>query len=162
MNGLPNRILTPLAVFHDRIPIFAPVARIIGIDYGMKRTGLAWTDPLQIIATGLETVLTDDLVPHLQKLLQKENVEKIVLGMPTRLDGSDTDTTQPVLALKQRLETLFPAIIVVLWDEQFSSKKAMQAMIQGGVSKKNRRDKALIDKVSATLILQDYLASNSI
>jgi putative holliday junction resolvase len=138
------------------------VARIIGIDFGLKRTGLAWTDPLQIIATGLETVATDDLLPHLKRLLQKEKVEKIVLGMPTRLDGSDTDTTQPVLALKQKLEVAFPGIPVVLWDEQFSSKKAMQAMIQGGVSKKNRRDKALIDKVSATIILQDYLAANSL
>lgn len=117
---------------------------------------------MQIIATGLETVATEGLVPHLQALLKKEPVERIVLGMPTRLDGSDTDTTQPVLALKKRLETTFPAIPVSLWDEQFSSKKAMRAMIEGGVSKKNRRDKALIDKVSATIILQDYLASNSI
>ncbi|MBK9454018.1 MAG: Holliday junction resolvase RuvX [Bacteroidetes bacterium] len=138
------------------------MARIIGIDFGMKRTGLAWTDPLQIIATGLETVATDILVPHLQTLLKKEQVEKIVLGHPTRLDGSDTDTTQPVLALKKKLEATFPTIPVVLWDEQFSSKKAMRAMIDGGVSKKNRRDKALIDKVSATLILQDYLATNSL
>ena len=162
------------------------MARIIGIDFGMKRTGLAWTDPLQIIATGLETVATDILVPHLQTLLKKEQVEKIVLGHPTRLDGSDTDTTQPVLALKKKLEATFPTIPVVLWDEQFSSKKAMRAQLrQRGsglhprlhlrrqvrarrsvvspfVSKKNRRDKALIDKVSATLILQDYLATNSL
>jgi putative Holliday junction resolvase len=145
------------------IPFYiCTVARIIGIDFGMKRTGLAWTDPLQIIATGLETVATDILVPHLQTLLKKEQVEKIVLGHPTRLDGSDTDTTQPVLALKRKLEATFPSIPVVLWDEQFSSKKAMRAMIDGGVSKKNRRDKALIDKVSATLILQDYLATNSL
>jgi putative holliday junction resolvase len=138
------------------------VARIIGIDYGLKRTGLAWTDPLQIIATGLETVPTEGLVAHLQQLLRKEPVEKIVLGFPTRLDGSDTDTTPGVRALKQQLETTFPAIAVVFWDEAFSSKKAMQAMVQGGVSKKNRRDKALIDKVSATIILQDYLASNAL
>jgi putative holliday junction resolvase len=145
------------------IPFYiCTVARIIGIDFGMKRTGLAWTDPLQIIATGLETVATSTLVPHLQTLLKKEQVEKIILGYPTRLDGSDTDTTQPVLTLKRKLETTFPGVPVVLWDEQFSSKKAMQAMIAGGVSKKNRRDKALIDKVSATLILQDYLATNSL
>jgi putative holliday junction resolvase len=138
------------------------VARIMGIDYGMKRTGLAWTDPLQIIATGLDTVATQDLVPHLQKLLVKEKVEKIVLGMPYKLDGSDTDTTQPVLNLQKKLATTFPDVQIVLWDEQYSSKKAMQAMIAGGVSKKGRRDKALIDKVSATIILQDYLASNSL
>jgi putative holliday junction resolvase len=138
------------------------VARIIGIDYGLKRTGLAWTDPLQIIATGLETVATHELMPRLQVLLQKEKVEKIVLGMPYKLDGSDTDTTQPVLNLQKKLETAFPEVKIVLWDEQYSSKKAMQAMIQGGVSKKDRRDKALIDKVSATIILQDYLVSNSL
>ncbi|MFN8397023.1 MAG: Holliday junction resolvase RuvX [Bacteroidia bacterium] len=138
------------------------MARIIGIDYGMKRTGLAWTDPLKIIATGLETVATDTLVPHLQTLLKKEQVERIVLGYPTRLDGTDTDTTQPVLALKKKLEETFPGIPVTLWDEQFSSKKAMRAMIDGGVSKKNRRDKALIDKVSATLILQEYLSAYSL
>ena len=138
------------------------MARILAIDYGGKRTGIAVTDPLQIIATGLETVPTQDLVPHLQKLLLKEKVEKIVLGMPYKLDGSDTDTTQPVLNLQKKLETSFPTVLIVLWDEQFSSKKAMQAMIQGGVSKKDRRDKALIDKVSATIILQDYLASNSL
>jgi putative holliday junction resolvase len=138
------------------------VARIMGIDYGMKRTGLAWTDPLQIIATGLDTVPTHELVPYMQKLLLKEKVEKIVLGMPYKLDGSDTDTTQPVLTLQKKLVAAFPDVQIVLWDEQFSSKKAMQAMIQGGVSKKDRRDKALIDKVSATIILQDYLACNSI
>ncbi len=117
---------------------------------------------MQIIATGLETVLSPDLVPRLQVLLQKEKVEKIVLGMPYKLDGSDTDTTRPVLNLQKKLTALFPTVEVVLWDEQYSSQKAMQAMIQGGVSKKNRRDKALIDKVSATIILQDYLSSNSL
>ncbi|MFM2375847.1 MAG: putative pre6S rRNA nuclease [Bacteroidota bacterium] len=138
------------------------MARIIGIDFGMKRTGLAWTDPLQIISSGLETVATDQLVSHLQNLLKKEQVEKFVLGHPTRLDGTDTDTTQPVLALKKKLESVFPGIPVMLWDEQYSSKRAMQAMIQGGASKKTRRDKALIDKVSATIILQDYLAAHSL
>lgn len=138
------------------------MSRIICIDFGLKRTGLAWTDPLQIIATGLETVATPDLVPRLKTLFQQEAIERIVLGMPTRLDGSDTDTTQPVLDLKKRLESVFPGTLVTLWDEQFSSKKALRAMIEGGVSKKNRRDKALIDKVSATLILQDYLAHNSL
>lgn len=138
------------------------MARIIGIDYGLKRTGLAWTDPLKIIATGLETVATDTLIPHLQTLLKKEQVERIVLGYPTRLDGTDTDTTQPVLTLKKKLEETFPGIPVTLWDEHFSSKKAMRAMIDGGVSKKNRRDKALIDKVSATIILQEYLSAYSL
>jgi putative holliday junction resolvase len=138
------------------------VGRIIGIDFGLKRTGLAWTDPLKIIATGLETVPTDTLLPHLKTLVQKENVEAIVLGMPYKLDGSDTDTTQPVLNLQKQLIATFPQLKIALWDEQYSSKRAMESMIAGGVSKKKRRDKALIDKVSATLILQDYLASNSL
>jgi putative Holliday junction resolvase len=136
--------------------------RIISIDYGLKRTGLAWTDPLKIIATGLETVPTAELMPYLKGLLAKEAVERIVLGMPLRLDGSDTDTTQPVRRLKAELEKAFPTVPVSLWDEAFSSKKAMQAMVQGGLSKKARRDKATIDRVSATIILQEFLASNSL
>lgn len=138
------------------------MARIIAIDYGMKRTGLAWTDPMQIIASGLETVLTTDLEKRLGELLAKEDVESFVLGMPTRLDGTDTDTTQPVLKFRDRLGKLFPGKEVILWDEQFTSKMAMRAMINAGVPKKKRRNKALVDQVSATIILQDYLANSSI
>lgn len=138
------------------------MGRIIGIDYGMKRTGLAWTDPLQIISTGLETVETPSLIARLTALIQKEPVEGIVLGMPYKLDGSPTDTTQAVLDLHKKLQSLFPNLRIDLWDEQFSSKRAMQTMIQGGVSKKKRRDKALIDQVSATIILQDYLAHRAL
>lgn len=138
------------------------MARIIGIDYGLKRTGLAWTDPLQIIATGLDTVETPRLQDRLKEIIQKEPVEAIVIGMPTKLDGSPTDTTAGVLKLEQQLKSLYPQLKIALWDEQFSSKKAMQAMIQGGMSKKGRRDKAMIDKVSATIILQEYLAQHAL
>lgn len=131
--------------------------RIIAIDYGLKRTGLAWTDPLQIIATALETVPTDTLVDRLKALLAKESVEAIVLGYPTRLDGEDTDTTAPVKALAEKLKALFPDKEIAFQDEQFTSKMAMEAMIRGGVPKKKRRDKALVDQVSAVLILQDFL-----
>jgi putative holliday junction resolvase len=131
--------------------------RIVAIDYGLKRTGLAWTDPLQIIATALETVPTETLLDRLKAIMAKEKVEAIVLGWPTRLDGSDTDTTAPVRALAEQLKGLYPTLRIDFQDEQFSSKNAMQAMIQGGVPKKKRRDKALIDQVSAVLILQDYL-----
>ncbi|MEM0998490.1 MAG: Holliday junction resolvase RuvX [Bacteroidota bacterium] len=136
------------------------MARIIAIDYGLKRTGLAWTDPLQIIASGLETVLTKELEAKLEALVRREEVEAFVLGMPTNLDGEDTHTTQPVLKFKQRLEKLFPDREVILWDEQFTSKMAMRAMIEAGVPKKKRRNKALVDQVSATIILQDYLANS--
>jgi putative Holliday junction resolvase len=131
--------------------------RIVAIDYGLKRTGLAWTDPLQIIATALETVPTETLLDRLKAIVAKEKVEAIVLGWPTRLDGSDTDTTAPVRELADKLKGLYPELRIDFQDEQFSSKDAMQAMIRGGVPKKKRRDKALIDQVSAVLILQDYL-----
>jgi putative holliday junction resolvase len=138
------------------------MARIIAIDYGLKRTGLAWTDPLQIIATALEAVATTDLIGRIRQIVTNEQVETIVLGLAKRLDGSDTDTTKPVMRLEKQLREMFPELKIVTWDEQFSSKAAMSAMIQAGVPKKKRRDKGLIDKTSATIILQDYLSSKTI
>ena len=117
---------------------------------------------MQIIATGLETVETPALLARLKVLFEKEKLEGIVLGMPYKLDGSPTDTTQPVLDLHEKLKRTFPTLKIDLWDEQFSSKQAMRAMIAGGVPKKKRRDKALIDQVSATIILQDYLAHKAL
>lgn len=135
--------------------------RIVAIDYGLKRTGLAWTDPLKIIATGLETVATDQLMNRLKELVANERIEAFVLGMPYQLDGSDTHTTQPVLEFEKRLRKQFPNKAVFMQDEQFTSKMAMQSMIQAGLGKKKRRNKALVDQVSATIILQEYLASKS-
>ncbi len=135
------------------------MSRIISIDYGLKRTGLAWTDPLQIIASGLDTVHTPQLMNKLKELVAKEPVEGFVLGWPTRLDGRDTNCTGEIRNFKARLDKTFPKLYVELWDEQFTSKMAVQAMVAAGVSKKKRREKGSIDRMSATLILQEYLAS---
>ena len=135
------------------------MSRVIAIDYGLRRTGLAWTDPLQIIATGLETVRTADLMPHLKALVAGEEVEGFLLGWPTRLDGSDTDSTEPIRQFRNWLKKNFPNQFIELWDEQFTSKMAVRALVEAGVSKKKRRTKGAIDQMSATLILQEYLES---
>lgn len=135
------------------------MARVIAIDYGKKRTGLAWTDPLEMIASALETVPTERLAERLKTLVAQEDVRGFVLGMPTRLDGSDTDSTPAVRGFERKLRKMFPDREVTLWDEQFTSKMAVQAMVRAGFSKKKRRDKSLVDQISATLILQEYLES---
>ena len=114
---------------------------------------------MEIIATALETVPTEQLAKRLKALVAQEDVRGFVLGMPTRLDGSDTDSTAAVRAFEQRLRKMFPALEVVLWDEQFTSKMAVDAMVRAGFSKKKRRNKALVDQISATIILQEYLES---
>jgi putative Holliday junction resolvase len=134
------------------------MARILAIDYGKKRSGLAVTDPLKIIASGLATVDTDQLVYFLKKYLASEEVELILLGHPKRLDGSDNDITPKVEKFGGQLQKLFPAIPVQLIDERFTSKMAFQAMIDSGLKKKDRQNKALIDEISATILLQGYLA----
>ena len=134
------------------------MGKLIAIDFGLKRTGLAITDELQIIASGLETVDSKKLMDYLIALVSKESIEKIILGEPKRLDGSDAHITQNVYLLKEALEKQFLNIPVILHDERFTSKMAMEAMIAGGMKKKQRRDKAMIDKISATIILQSYMA----
>jgi putative Holliday junction resolvase len=136
------------------------MGRILAIDYGLKRTGLAVTDPLQIIATPLETVDSSTLVSWLKEYFQKENVERIVLGMPTKPDQSDTHTTGPVRKLAEQLKSIFPDTPISLEDERFTSKMAMQSMIAGGTTKKYRREKSNVDKISASIILQSYMAGN--
>ena len=138
------------------------MARILAIDYGNKRTGLAVTDPMQIIASGLETVPTHTLVAYLKNYFQKEAVEALVLGMPKRLDNTDTDTTASVKALAKRLQKEFPEVPLHLVDERFTSKIAQQTMLAGGLKKKDRQDKATVDRVSAAIILQSYLESRAI
>jgi putative holliday junction resolvase len=133
--------------------------RILAIDFGRKRTGLAWTDPYQIIASGLPTIATHTLELELKKMLESEAIEKIVLGYPTQLNGENTDTTKEVLRLRKKLEAWFPEIPVILLDERFTSSMAKQAILDSGVSKKKRQDKGLIDQVSATIILQSYMSS---
>ncbi|MFC3881961.1 Holliday junction resolvase RuvX [Algoriphagus namhaensis] len=134
------------------------MGRILAIDLGTKRTGLAVTDPLKILANPLETIPTDSLVNYLKKYLQKEDVEAIVLGYPTKLDGTFNEMTQKVISLKDRLSKLFPQLKIELEDERFTSRMAMQSMIAMGSKKKDRQEKAgNLDKVSAAIILQSYL-----
>lgn len=131
--------------------------RILAIDYGSKRTGLAWTDPLQIIATGIGSFDTPLIEAKLKELITQESVETIVLGYPTRFDGSDTHITGAVRGFEKKLKTWFPAIEILRWDERFTSKEASRAILDGGAKKKKRRDKHLVNEVAATLLLQDYM-----
>lgn len=133
------------------------MARILSIDYGIKRCGIAVTDELQIIATGLTTIETHQLVWWLKQYFAKENVTTIVLGHPKNLDGTATDITAKVEKVFAQLQKIFADKTIVLYDERFTSKMAFQSMIDSGLSKKDRRNKALIDEVSATILLQDYM-----
>ncbi|MCU0401005.1 MAG: Holliday junction resolvase RuvX [Algoriphagus sp.] len=134
------------------------MARVLAIDLGTKRTGLAVTDPLKITANPLETIETEKLLTYLQAYCAKEEVEALVLGHPTRLNGQDNEMTPRVLKLKEDLEKTFPSKKIVLIDERFTSKMAMQTMIAMGSKKKDRKEKAgNLDKVSAAIILQSYL-----
>ncbi|MDH5379761.1 MAG: Holliday junction resolvase RuvX [Cyclobacteriaceae bacterium] len=139
------------------------MGRILGIDYGIKRVGIAVTDPLKIISTPLDTIDTPQIFNFLEKYLASENVEKIIVGLPVNLDQSDTEGSQParefIEKLSLRIKTKYPEVQIIPIDERFTSKLAFQAMIDGGLKKKQRRDKKLIDKVSASLILQTYLGS---
>jgi len=133
--------------------------RIIAIDYGTKRTGVATTDPLQIIASGLTTIPTGEVFEFLKNYCQEEEVEKIVVGEPLHPDGNPVPITHLVVGFVRNLRKQFPEIEVVTHDERFTSADAKQIILQSGASKKKRRDKSLVDKVSAALILEDYLKS---
>ena len=137
------------------------MARILAIDYGLKRTGLAVTDPLQIIAGALTTVETPQLFNFLKDYFKKEPVELIIIGDPRNLDDSDTHATPHVRKVIERLKKEFPAIPVVPVDERYSSKMAKGAMIEMGMKKMQRRDKSMVDKIAATIILQEYMERNS-
>ena len=133
--------------------------RILAIDYGAKRTGLAVTDPSKIIASALETVPTEKLLGFLKKYAQNEPIEAFVVGMPKNLDGTSTDGTAYVERFIVELKGIFPVIPVHLHDERFTSKMAVQAMISGGMKKKDRQIKGNIDKISAVIILQSFMES---
>ncbi|MEZ4826916.1 MAG: Holliday junction resolvase RuvX [Bacteroidia bacterium] len=133
--------------------------RIIAIDYGAKRTGLAWTDPLQMIATGIGSIDTVLLDQKLAELFSRETISEIVVGYPTRMDGTDTHITEAVRQLAAQLEKKYPGVGIHLRDERFTSKMAFQTMIDAGLSKKKRQDKHLINQISATIILQEFLES---
>ncbi|MBG9377535.1 Holliday junction resolvase RuvX [Panacibacter sp. DH6] len=133
------------------------MARILAIDYGAKRTGLAVTDPLKIIAGGLTAVDTKDLFTYLKQYLKEEPVELILVGEPKNWDDSDTHATPLVQAFIKRLQKEFPAVPVQTVDERYTSKMAVQAMVAMGMKKKDRQNKKNIDEIAATIMLQEYL-----
>ena len=133
------------------------MARILSVDYGRKRTGLAVTDPLQLIAGGLATVSTSELFNWLKAYIAREPVERIVVGEPRQLNGEPSENFQRVQQFVTRWRKDVPDIPIEFYDERFTSALAHQAMIDGGLKKKARRDKALVDEISATIILQDYM-----
>ncbi len=133
------------------------MARILGIDYGIKRCGISATDVLQIIVSSLDTVPTNDLLDYLKKYLNKEDVEKIVIGKPMHSDGSSTYLQEYIDGFVSKLNMLFPDVNIDYQDERYTSIQAKEIILKSGVKKSKRRDKSLIDKVSAVLILQKYL-----
>jgi putative Holliday junction resolvase len=135
------------------------VARIVSIDYGKKRTGLAVTDPLQLIAGGLATVSTSTLFEYLTQYVAKEPVERIVIGEPRQPNGQPSENLARVQQFVNRWRKAMPQIPIEYFDERFTSVLAHQAMLEGGLKKKARQDKALVDEISATIILEDYLRS---
>ncbi len=137
------------------------MARILSIDYGKKRTGIAVTDPLQIIANGLATVSTSELLSYLKDYLSREQVEKIIIGRPMQTNGQPSENLQRVEQFVNRWKKEMPDVPVEYVDERFTSVLAHQAIIDGGLRKKARQDKALVDKISATIILEDYLRSKN-
>lgn len=138
------------------------MSKAISIDFGLKRTGLALSDETRMFAFGLETVDSKDLMDRLVELSKLEPIDTIVLGLPKRLNNEDAHITQNVLLLEEALKKQFPLMTVVLEDERFTSKMASAAMHSAGASKKQKRQKGLIDKVSATIILQSYLDRNGL
>ncbi|WP_166381768.1 MULTISPECIES: Holliday junction resolvase RuvX [unclassified Polaribacter] len=133
------------------------MGKILAIDFGKKRTGIAVTDELQIIASGLTTVNTDDLIPFLKKYISENQVELFIVGKPKQMNNSDSESEALILPFLKKLEKQIPQIPLLRIDERFTSKMAFQTMIDGGLNKKQRRNKALVDEISATIILQSYL-----
>src|SRR5579871_232575 len=134
------------------------MSRILAIDYGLKRTGIAVTDPLQIIATGLTTIESYKLIQFLKDYFKKETVELILIGEPKNLDDSDTHATHLVKQIREKINKEFTSIPIKMVDERFTSKMASRAMIDMGMKKKQRQNKALVDEIAATILLQEYLA----
>lgn len=133
------------------------MARVLSIDYGKRRTGLAVTDPCQIIAGGLTTVETSQLLKFLQDYVAKEPVERFVVGLPKQTNGLDSENLPRVQAFVQRLSSVFPEIPVEWWDERYTSVMAHQVMLDSGIGRKARQNKALVDEISATIILQGWM-----
>ncbi len=159
-NRLGNREkLTERSYLCKLLTHFKPMPRLLAIDYGAKRTGIAVTDPLKIIATALDTVPTHQLPDFLKKYMMTEEVEAFVVGMPKKLDNTDSENAARVTAFVKTLQKTFPEIPVHLHDERFTSSMALQSMIASGSKKSDRREKGNIDKISATIILQSFMES---
>lgn len=135
------------------------MGRIMGIDYGRKRTGVAVTDPLQIIAGNLATVPTHTLMQYIKDYVASESVDRIVIGQPSQLNGEPSESMKYITPFVNRLRKELPDMPVVMYDERFTSTIAHQAMIDGGMKKSDRRDKSRVDAIAATIILNDYLQS---
>lgn len=137
------------------------MGRILAFDYGKKRTGIAVTDPLKIIPGGLTTVPTSKVFDFLSDYMNKESVESFVVGCPRKTDNSPSDNYSRVLTFVKKLKELYPQKEIILYDERFTSVLAHQTMIDSGLPKMKRQDKALVDEISATIILKDYMESKS-
>lgn len=135
------------------------MSRILAIDYGKKRTGIAVTDPMQIIANGLTTVPTHTLMDFLMNYVQKEQVERIIIGHPKQMNNEDSENMKNIVPFMNQLKKKMPQMPVELVDERFTSVLAHQAMLTGGLKKRDRQNKALVDEISATIILQSYMES---
>lgn len=131
--------------------------RLLAIDYGQKRTGIAVTDELQIIASGLTTIPSETAIPFLQEYFAKERVEKVLVGEPKQMNNEPSQSAGLIDAFVEKFKTAFPEMAVERVDERFTSKMAFRTMIDSGLKKKQRQDKGLIDEISATIMLQDYL-----
>jgi putative holliday junction resolvase len=137
------------------------MARIMAIDFGLKRTGLAVTDPLQLIAGGLCTVETRHLMEYLEKYMKVESLELVIIGDPRNFDGSDTHATKPVAYFIEAFQKKFPNLPIKGVDERNTSKMAKRSMVEMGLSKKKRQNKALVDEIAAIIILQEYLEAKN-
>lgn len=133
------------------------MGRILALDYGSKRTGIAITDELQIIASGLTTVSTSDLLDFLKKYISSEKVELVLVGEPKQKDGTHSNIEEEIQKFLKKFSNIFPNLEVKRVDERYTSKMAFQTMIDSGLKKKQRQNKALVDEISATIILQEYL-----
>jgi len=135
------------------------MARILSIDYGQKRTGIAVTDEMQIIASGLTTIPSETAIAFLKEYFAKEKVEKVILGEPKQMNGEPSQSTEIIEKFVVHFTQQFPGMELLRVDERFTSKMAFQTMIDSGLSKKKRQNKALIDEIAATIMLQDYLSA---
>ena len=138
------------------------MGRVLSIDYGVRRTGLAVTDPLQLIAGGLTTVETPRLMAFLQDYVRREPVERIVVGLPKQTNGRDSDNLPRVRSFVGQLKKMFPDVPVEMWDERYTSVMAHRTMLESGIGRMARRNKALVDEISATIILQGWMEARRV